>query len=672
MITETARDAITHVLEPLCSSTAELVSGIDLYPNDRLEIGTNTQDPTHFVIQAYAMIGETRVSPSKIAALDFWLRLEERKELGYGRWSIAATDFNVMIINAVWDSHRITFKDDHAKTMWTFLLMRFMDQAQNATHFARFKHDGTLPDRPMHWIDHPTFPLAGYQKCAAYVGSQTDGLALFMEQGTGKTPTTIAMIMQQALEKILSTGTMYRGIIVCPKNVKTNWMREIHKFATLPGKVVVLRGGVLHRVKQLIEVAEADKDCAYAIVICSYETISRTWDAIKKFNWDVGIADESDMFKSPWAKRAQWMMKLRDICERRYALTGTPVNNTILDLYYQLEWLGEGMSGFNSWKRFRSYYNKYAEVSEESGNYQGAKVLVGMQNLPILHERLARVSFRITKKEAMPELPDKLDPDVIECSMTKEQARVYASVARELAAQIDSVQEGASRMTVNNVLTKLLRLNQITAGYAVIDSQYDDDGNAITTGDDRIKWFDESPKIEELISMLKSKSPDDKTIVWSCWKPLIRRIKERLDHEGIKSVVYHGDVSDADREIAERSFNTDPSVKVFIGNPGAGGVGMNLPGYDASCEEEYTTNANHTIYIASDWSWRKRSQSSDRNHGRGRCRMPIRYTDIIIPGTIDVEILDTLNTKKETALEAGDVRAILSRLLSFDPSESED
>lgn len=661
-----------HVFEPLCDATAELVKPLALWPNDRLDISIDRRHSNFFIIQSYATLNGERRPASRIASYEFFARLQERSELGYGRWKVAATDFNVMLINALWEQDRLTFLDDLAKTTYTFLLLRFVDQTRHAVSMAKFKEEGIVPEPPVQWYDHWEFPLAEYQRTAAYVASQSEGFAFFMEQGTGKTPTSIAVLMHKAKEHFKRTGEMFRCIIVCPKNVKENWQREIHKFAIVPGKVVVLRGGKLHRMKQLVDVSNQEEGCQFAVAICSYDSVERTWEGIGLFNWNLGIADESDMFKSPWAKRSKTMMKLRDKCDQRLALTGTPVNNSILDLYYQLEWLGEGMSGFNEWKQFKSYYNKYADPGEFDKNYQGAKVLIGFQNLPMLHERLARVSFRITKKEAMPSLPDKMY-DIVECSMGKDQKRIYKMIATQLAAELqDALNDQPTAMTVSNVLTKLLRLSQITSGYAVSDRRYDDEGVEITKDSDRLKWFETIPKLDELMDILSKKTPDEKTIVWTCWVPTIKKISEALTAAGIKHVTYFGGTSDKERAAAEQAFNCDPEVKVFIGNPAAGGVGMNLPGYDASNEDAYTTNADHTIYYACNWSFRQRAQSEDRNHGRGRCRGPVRYTDLIVPGSIDHEIMSKLQDKKATALEAQDVKQIMRRLLSFNPTDMED
>jgi len=261
--------------------------------------------------------------------------------------------------------------------------------------------------------------------------------------------------------------------------------------------------------------------------------------------------------------------------------------------------------------------------------------------------------------------------DVIEVEMTPEQTEYYAKLQKQLALEIKADLEAAEaagrpkQLTVNNILTKLLRLAQITSGFITWDPHYDDDGNIVE--DRQVDRLDPNPKIEELVEQLKYKGPNDKTIVWACWVQDIRSIAARLTLEGIKCVTYYGSTPDKEREAIERSFNEDPTVKVLIGNPAAGGTGLNLLGYDYWNEQPLTTNANHVIYYSQNWSMTARSQSEDRAHRRGT-RRPVRYTDLTVPGTIDEEIRVRVLQKKKVALAIQDVRDILDRVLKSVPT----
>jgi DNA repair protein RAD16 len=132
-----------------------------------------------------------------------------------------------------------------------------------------------------------------------------------------------------------------------------------------------------------------------------------------------------------------------------------------------------------------------------------------------------------------------------------------------------------------------------------------------------------------------------------------------LTADGIDCVSFYGKTSDEQRKEAERRFNEDPNCKVFLGTS-AGGTGLNLLGYKPHCPDDYTTNADHVIYYSQNWS--PRTQMEDRNHRKGtRCN--VRYTDLVVPKTIDEEIRARVIGKKIHALEVGDIREILQAVL---------
>jgi SNF2 family DNA or RNA helicase len=174
-----------------------------------------------------------------------------------------------------------------------------------------------------------------------------------------------------------------------------------------------------------------------------------------------------------------------------------------------------------------------------------------------------------------------------------------------------------------------------------------------------------------VIEHIKEMRPEDKIIVWTNWIPALKLLSRRMTEEGIKHVTYHGSTKDVDRQIAQDSYNADPSVKCFLGNPAAGGTGLDLWGYLPDRADEYTTNTTEVLYFSQDWSRINRSQSEDRAMRRGT-RMPVRVIDVVVPGTIDEEIACRVLQKKMTADELQDVRDIMERLLKSVPNEVDD
>lgn len=667
-----------QVVEPLCSATKTLLKPLaNLQPNDRLAIST-CNDKDHqgwWSMQVYSLMSDgSKASASRDAALFFFERMPEKKNLGYGRWFVPATDINAIITRTLFPKDAVTFLDEGAKTRFEYLLLRFTLQSKAATERAAFKINNVMPALPEGWREHPSpnRVLAPYQVVAAVTSVDQEGFAGFMEQGTGKTPTIIRRFMYEAGK----SQSVYRVLIACPKNVRTNWKKEIESFGDLKGRVTVLRGGALERVKQVIDALACDEDDRYSVVVSSYEGIQRTWAALSHVEWDLTVVDESHNIASPWAKRTQFMMNVRDRSKSRVCLTGTPFKNGVLDVFYQLEFLGEGLSGFRDWKAFRSYYERYAEDEEgrSTARDYGDRKLIGWKNLPLLQERLARLAFFITKKEAMPSLPDKVY-DTIEAKMGKQQREYYKQAQSQLAVEIEEELASSTNMamTMENVLTKMLRLSQITSGFIVLDRAIGEDGKPIKTNyDDRVVFFEDCPKLDAVVDLVKEKDANSKTIVWCCWIPAVKELSKRMTAAGIDHVVFTGNTSERDRENAQRRFNEDPNCRCFIGNPAAGGVGMNLPGYKPMEPDALSTNADHTVYVACTWSHVHRSQSEDRNHGRNRNRVAVRVTDLCVPGTIDDEIRERLLNKKAFSMEIQDVRNVMKRLLEELPIEEDE
>lgn len=682
-------------MRALTDATAGMLAPIKFSEHDRLEIDVD-KDLKNFIVR---ITTDSPVHFPSNAARSMWLqRVPERKQLEHptNSWKLAATDYTAEIIKAIWPADRIIWMDPKAETLFDYLLLSTSAQDINAEVYAQFKvvmtdclkeykalaesgateeelsallaqHDklkrAALPEDIGDLLIHPDVPLAPYQQCALWLGMHSEGYGYFMEQGTGKTPIVVSEICNLAART--SWQQPVRALIIPPKNVRVNWVHEFERFSTVPGKVEIVKGGEIARITSIIQNLVPEEGCQFLACVMSYESLVRSLDSMKTIMeemdidaWDLVALDESHFIKWPETQRAKAAMKLRDIARRRRVLTGTPVCNTPLDLYAQFEFMGEGWSGFRSWQNFRQFYGVFANVEGDA-----RQKLVGVQNLPFMKERLARTSFIVSLEEALPDLPTRVF-DTHEVEMTGEQAEAYEKLANDLMIEIEDELENSDNktMTVNNILTKLLRLTQITAGYRVWDAVHDPQ-SLEEVRSKTIEWFAQDPKLDELVAILREKGPNDKTIVWSCFVPCIKRISERLEREGMNHVTYYGGTGDAEREEVVRRFNCDRDCKIFIGNPGAGGTGLNLLGYPPHGGDDYETNANHTIYYVQDWSYTKRSQSGARNHRKGT-RVHVRETDLVVPDTLDEEIRIRVLKKKLVAMEIADIREILGAVLS--------
>lgn len=666
----------------LSSVSKKLLRPVGIGKYDRLRLSFDIEANKFLVvIHGVDPISGLSCRATWAAEMEFPRRIFERKELRINseigevgvKYAFACTDVVATTIATLWPAQQIEFEDDITKTMFQYLGMSGAFYQRNAEVIANYKLHGEVPGEKVLTVNWETMelkyryepqfeqcqsqPLLPYQQVATHCAITSEAFALFMQQGTGKTPVAIAAMCNKAVKVKAETKRMYRALIVCPKNVRTNWVDEIDKFKTCEGKVTILRGGQIARIKLLLLAMIPDNDeQQYTMLIVSYETMTRMIEQIKQIEWDMAILDEGHFIKSNRTKRAKASMVLRESAKQRMLLTGTPVANSPLDVYSQLEFLGKGWSGFQSWDSFKDFYGVY-----EQG--QHGSTLVGLQNMPFMRERLAARSFIITKEEALPDLPDKVY-DIWEVVMTPEQRDCYNTVRKDLMYEIEQDLANAigsnKSMVINNVLTKMLRLAQITSGFVTWDAQITEYGDIISPK--TIEFFMPNAKVEALMEILAEKGPNDKTIVWACWVPDIKAIMQRLEQEGIKAVSYYGATSEDNREIAKNSFNEDREVKVFVGNPGAGGTGLNLLGYPPGHPEGYDTNANHVIYFSQDWSHPKRAQSEDRAHRRGT-REPIRITDLCVAGSIDEEIRTRVLKKRTLAFEVSDVKDILQNVL---------
>lgn len=681
-----------RVLEPLSKATETLLEPLAILPNDYLLVGLD-KEAKRFVVKIVTMKkadngevdrqllcpdGETRVvdkwHPSYAARCEFIKRIPEKKEIisevhgNTNKWLLAATDFTILVIHHGWPKNNVVF-DDKAKILYNYLLMRFMSQSISGNLIARFKVEGHVPQMPDDFMNRPEEDrkLSPYQKVALLASLNQPGYALFMEQGTGKTPIIVHRINLEGFRKRTNENRMYRALIICPKQVRTNWGKEFERFSVRPGKVSILRGGQESRRRYLSDGIMEESDCNWAACIVSIDSVPHMWDFIKLVPWDLIVYDESHGSKNPSSRRFRHFRKFGQFphIKQRTNLTGTPIANSIMDLWAQLEMLGEGLSGFMNYKNFRRYHGKFKKIELAEGG--SIDKLIGLKNVPLIQERLARISFLLTSEEANIQLPDKVY-DYAEVDMTTKQAKIYKRIATQLVYEIEK-SLGSGRMTTDHILTKLLRLAQITSGHLTWDKQV----NMITlkaTGGNTEQIDVVNPKVSYVVAEIQNpdRDPNGKMLVWACFIEDLRILSQRLTEAGIKHVGYHRLIDPKyrvrDAEAAEHVINFDDSYRVLLANPASAGTGLNLLGYDRDHSENSTMYVNREIFVSCNWSYITRSQGEKRGHRRDSRAPSVRITDLVVPNTIDEEIRERLRCKKDMVMEIQDLRDILRKLVA--------
>lgn len=637
----------------------------------------------------------------------FHERLPDSKWLGQGgepalrfRYTFAATDFTALAIHSLWPKEQIYFSktlgapESDSKLVYEHILKRTLAHQKRAEMCASFKlsliqkneaedkkrkyakeggedpeilrgFDDAIteakkrlkdftPKMPETWVEHPEYPLDPYQKVGVLFALHSSA-ALFFDRGLGKTPAAIGLISELSRRK---QPKPLRVLTLCPNQVRQNWVEETHRFVTAPGKTVVLRGTQENRLKLLVQAMTPEKDCHFTEVVCGYDTLSVSMEGIGRIPWDLVIMDESQKFKSATTKR--WKA-IRDInATQVLLLSGSPIGNQFGDLWTQLEALGEGMSGFTTEKKFRKFHGQWAPMGF------GVEKLVGIDNMPVLQERLTRTAFSLSKKEAGLRLPKKLY-SVIEVEMTKKQGKIYDEAASSLVVEVENMLSGTNdAMTIEHALVMMLRLAQITSGFVTFDAICDEMGDEKAPR--RIEQIDDpNPKISAVLEDLKEElegDPNAKAIIWCHWLEDIRWMSRILAKEGIDHRRYYGAVNEKDRDEAVKAFNGDPKCKVMVCNAVTAGEGLNLVGYDwwekTPKLDTYTTTE---YFLSQSWSYLDRAQAEDRAHRRGT-RVPVRIVDVVVPGTIDEEIRKRVTSKKKHAMEVLDVRGMIENILA--------
>jgi SNF2 family DNA or RNA helicase len=434
--------------------------------------------------------------------------------------------------------------------------------------------------------------------------------AYFMEMGCGKSKVLIDNIVW-----LYENSEIDTAVIVAPKGVYRNWeISEIpvHFPEAVPHEVYVWNPNPNKTAARRL--ADAIKErTKLRILLVNVEgfatpKVQKYLAAFTQGSSFLLAIDESTTIKNPKAKRTKNLLALGGTAKYKRILTGSPVTKSPLDLYSQCAFLSPDLLGFKS---FWSFQNRYAMTrTQRMGNHSFTQV-VGYRNLPELTDKLSSFTFRVTKEDAL-DLPDKIYT-FREVALTDEQARHYNSLKGAAIALL----EDGELVTASEVMTKLLRMQQVLCGHLKTD-----DGELVEIKSNRIQAMLET--IEEMTG---------KVIIWSRFRYDIQKITQELKkvHGSGTVVSYYGDTRDEERQAAIQSFQHG-DARFFVANPQTAGYGLTL------------TAATNVIYYANDYNLETRWQSEDRCHRIGQ-HNKVLYVDLVVPGTVDINIAKALKSK---------------------------
>ncbi|NLT17304.1 MAG: DEAD/DEAH box helicase, partial [Clostridiales bacterium] len=341
---------------------------------------------------------------------------------------------------------------------------------------------------------------------------------------------------------------------------------------------------------------------------------------------DLIICDESQRIKNPRAAQSKALHRLGDRARYKLILSGTPVSNSPLDLWSQYRFLNPFVFGTS----YFQFEKKHAVMGGPTINGKPRK-LVGYRDLDGIMERAYSVASRATKADAL-DLPEKtFENRPVPLSPTE--MRAYRQMQHESLVWL-----GAQEVTAQNVLTRMLRLQQITGGFLKPDE-----------GDGKTQQLGTS-KLDALRDIVEDYVLEEgrKLVVFFRFKAEGRAICQMLDEvlkvpQG-RPPAYgfiDGSIKQVEREGAVKRFQTSPDSRVFVTNIDTGGLGITL--HAASCEVFYSLNFNYAAY----------AQALDRVHRIGQ-RHPCHYIHLVAPGTIDEHVLAALEAKQDMAVSLVD------------------
>ena len=441
--------------------------------------------------------------------------------------------------------------------------------------------------------------------------------AYFMEMGTGK-----SKVLLDNVAMLFDKGKIDSVLIVAPKGVYKNWYdSEIpeHLPKHINRNVVLWKALITKEQKLKCDSLFETDFTKLQIFVINVEALStkkgldfaRQFLNVKKTLFAI---DESTTIKNPGAKRTKNILQLSKMGKYRRILTGSPVTKSPLDLYTQCHFLDPFLLDFTSYYAFR---NRYAELRTANFSGRSVQVVTGYKNLAELAETLKSFSYRVLKDDCLDLPPKTFMKRVIQ--LTPEQKRVYQQMKATALATLNG-----KMVTTMNVITQLMRLQQITCGHFKAD-----DGSMQNIKNNRIT---------ELMDVLEE--VEGKAIIWAHWRHDIDTIVESIEEQYPGSVVtYYGDTSTEDRQKAIKKIQ-DPESKVrfLVGTPQTGGYGITL------------TGASTMIYYSNGYDLEKRQQSEARIDRIGQ-KKPMTYIDILAEDTIDEKIVKSLRKKVNIATE---------------------
>ena len=429
------------------------------------------------------------------------------------------------------------------------------------------------------------------------------GACLADDMGLGKTIQFIALLLSRRREHYTKPW-----ILICPTSLVGNWVHEIKKFS--PSVRLMIHHGA-GRLEGENFVHDAEN---HDLVISTYSLIQRDIETLSKTGWGIVAVDEAQNIKNHYAKQSQAIKSLR--ADMRIALTGTPIENRLSELWSIMDFLNPGyLCGLGEFRqKFSIPIERYRDTTKQKELQQLVKPFI-----------LRRVK---TDPAIISDLPQKMEMKVY-CSLTQEQATLYEAVVEQMMKSIED-SKGIKRKGM--VLSALTRLKQIC------------DHPSLYLADESANLDARSGKLSRLKEMLEEIIEiGENSLVFTQYADMGRMLKEYIQSSlGCETFFLHGGVPRKERDSMIKRFqegrtsDNKKSSRVFVLSIRAGGVGLNL------------TAANHVFHYNRWWNPAVENQATDRAYRIGQNKS-VQIHKLISTGTLEEKIDEMIERKKGLA-----------------------
>ncbi|MCH2228361.1 MAG: DEAD/DEAH box helicase [Candidatus Caenarcaniphilales bacterium] len=417
------------------------------------------------------------------------------------------------------------------------------------------------------------------------------GSCIADDMGLGKTIQVITLLLKSSKR----TKDFKSSLVICPTTLIGNWAKECEKFAPK------LKLNIYHGSKRKLQANDID------LVLTSYGTLRRDFKKFEEKDWNFLIIDEAQNIKNTNTKQTKAIKALK--ANNRIAMTGTPVENRLSELWSVFDFINKGY--LKSEADFNDIFSTPIE------RYRDEEKIETLQKVtsPFMLRRLK------TDKEIISDLPEKITQDEY-CYLSKEQAAIYQNIVKDAMSNLDDTEGIERKGLIFKLITALKQISNHPANFSK-------QANIASK---------ESGKSQRLISLLENIiDTDEKALIFTQYTEMGNILVQMIEEElGEKALFFHGKVSRKKRDQMVEDFQNQSNSKIMIISLKAGGTGLNL------------TKANHVIHYDLWWNPAVENQATDRAFRIGQNKNVMVHR-LVTLGTFEEKINEIIKSKQELA-----------------------